>query len=321
MNQFKLALIAVPFIVASCASQAPQPQDVEPRVSPEQQQRAQAAAHAEPVQLALKRKIAIGRISNETTYGKSLLRSGRDELGSKVTDMFQQALINSGNYLVFERPDIERLQNEATLTEQSQNLVGVDTLIIGALTEFGRDVTGETGFLSSSKKQQATATIDLRLVDVSTGQAFTSVSGSGSSSTETARTMGFGSVAGYDGSLNDRAIGAAVNAAVEKLTLMMLQKPWTADIIAIEDEQVFISGGRSQGVKPGMVFDVVTRGKKVKSQTTGSLITLPGEKIAELKVNAMFGQSELDQGAVATVTSGSIGGYSLADIQVQEIQQ
>lgn len=319
MNKFML--IALPVLLAGCASQSPQPKDVEPRVSPEQQQKAQEAAHAEPVSLALKRKIAIGRLSNETTYGKSLLRSGRDELGSKVTDMFQQALINSGNYLVFERPDIERLQSEAALTDQTQNLVGVDTLVIGALTEFGRDVTGEAGFLSSSKKQQATATIDLRLVDVTTGQAFASVSGSGASSTETARTLGFGSVAGYDGSLNDRAIGAAVNAAVEKLTLMMLQKPWTADIIAVEQGDVFISGGASQGVKPGMVFDVVTRGKKVKSQATGSMITLPGRKIAELRVNSLFGQSELDQGAVATVTSGSIKGHSLADIQVQEVQK
>ena len=37
--------------------------------------------------------------------------------------------------------------------------------------------------------------------------------------------MGFGSVAGYDGSLNDQAIGAAVNAAVEKMTQMLLERP------------------------------------------------------------------------------------------------
>lgn len=38
------------------------------------------------------------------------------------------------------------------------NIVGVDTLIIGSLTQFGRATTGERGFLSSSKKQEATVT-------------------------------------------------------------------------------------------------------------------------------------------------------------------
>lgn len=317
----KLVLIALPLMLAGCASQGPQPEDVEPRVSPEAQQRAQQEAHAEPVRLALKRKIAVGRISNETTYGKSLLRSGQDELGNKVTDMFQQALVNSGNYLVFERPGLEHLQKEAALSQQEQNLVGVDTLVLGSLTEFGRDTTGETGFFSSSKKQEATATVDLRLVDVNTGQAFASLSGTGAASTETARTMGFGSVAGYDGSLNDRAIGAAVNAAVEKLTQMMLLKPWTADIVAVEDERIFISGGASQGVEAGMVFDVVTRGEKVKSATTGGVITLPGKKIAELRVESLFGRSELDQGAVGRITSGSIAGHPIANLQVQEIER
>lgn len=317
----KIGLIIGPLLLLGCASQAPQPKDVEASISPEQQRQAQQALQQEPTRLALKRKIAVGRISNETTYGKSLLRSGQDELGSKVTDMFQQSLIGSGNYLVFERPDIERLRDEAALSGQNQNLVGVDTLVIGSLTEFGRDTTGEAGFLSSSKKQQATATIDLRLVDVVTGQAIASVTGTGTSSTETARTLGFGSVAGYDGSLNDRAIGAAVNAAVEKLSQMMLKKPWTADIVAVEHDNVFISGGASQGVKSGMVFDVVTRGKTVKSQATGAMITLPGRKVAELTITGLFGQSELDQGAVGSITDGSIAGFTVNDLQIQEIQK
>ena len=310
-------------LLAGCASQTPKEKDVESSISPQQQREAAQTMQAQRQAshgLALKRKIAIGRISNETTYGKSLLRSGSDELGNKVTDMFHQALINSGYYLVFERPDIARLQDEAALTGKELNLVGVDTLIIGSLTEFGRDTTGESGFFSSSKKQQATATIDVRLVDTHNGSAFASVSGSGAASTETARTLGFGSVAGYDGSINDQAIGEAVNAAVEKLTQMILLKPWTADIIALEKGQVFISGGSSQGVKPAMEFDVMTRGKKVKSQTTGTTITLPGEKVGRIKVVSLFGQSELDQGAVATLTQGSIAGYALEDLQIMETQ-
>ena len=317
----KILTMAVAVALTGCATQTPQMKDVEPGVTAEQQRAAQLEAQeaAKPEQLALRRKIAVGRLSNETNYGRSLLRqNAEDQLGGKVTDMFVQALTNSDSFLVFERPDISLLQKEASLSGQEVEIVGVDTLVIGSLTQFGRATTGERGFLSSSKKQEATATVDIRLVDVKTGRAFESVTGSGSSSTEQARTMGFGSAASYDGSLNDQAIAAAVTAAVDKMTRLFMSKPWTADLLGQEEGMVFISGGESQGVKPGMVFDVETKGRAVKSQTTGTTITLPGKKVAELEVVSLFGDDVLNQGAATTVTSGSLEGHELAELQVKE---
>lgn len=314
----KLMLLTLPLVLAACASQSPNLTDVEAPVSAEQQRAAQQSAAA-PTRLALKRKIAVGRLSNETTYGRSLLGTNAgDNIDQKITDMFVQSLINSNNYLVFERPDVALLERESELSGQSVNIVGVDTLVIGSLTEFGRSTTGESGFLSSSKRQQATATVDLRLVDTRTGQVTESVTGTGSSSTETASTLGFGSVASYDGSLNDQAIGAAVNAAVEKLTLLMLEKPWSADVLAAEDGLIYISGGASQGIRPGMVFDVMTRGREVTSQTTGGIITLPGNKIGELRIDGTFGDSELEEGAYGALISGSIAGQDLNQLEVRE---
>jgi len=317
----KMLPLAAAIVLAGCATQTPQTRDIEPSVTAEQQRAAQLDAQqaAAPEKLALKRKIAVGRLSNETNYGRSLLRqNAEDRLGGKVTDMFLQALTNSESFLVFERPDISLLQKEAQLSGQEVNIVGVDTLVIGSLTQFGRATTGERGFLSSSKKQEATATVDIRLVDVATGRAFESVTGSGSSSTEHARTMGFGSAAGYDGSLNDQAIAAAVTAAVDKMTRLFMDKPWTADVLGQEDGMLFISGGESQGVKPGMVFDVETRGRDVQSKTTGTTITLPGKQVAEVKVVSLFGDDVLNQGAVTTVVSGSIEGQELTDLVVKE---
>ena len=324
-----LTRIITPFaamaIMAGCATQSPQMDDVEPTLSAEEQRVAQQAAQdaeQQPESLALKRKIAVGRISNETNYGRSLLRSdAKDELGNKVTDMFLQSLANSGSYLIFERPDVELLAREAELSGEEVSITGVDTLVIGSLTQFGRATTGERGFLSSSKTQEATATIDLRLVDVSTGRVFDSVTGSGSSSVEQARTMGFGSAAGYDGSLNDRAIAAAVIAAVDKMTRLFLERSWTADVLAVEGDRIYISGGASQGVEPGMVFNIETRGRKVRSQTTGSDITLPGKRVGQLEVIDLFGDDPLDQGAYGQLISGSIDGHDVEKLQVQEVGQ
>ncbi len=312
-------------LMIGCATQTPQMNEVESSVSAEEQRAAQQAvqeAAQEPESLTLKRKIAVGRLSNETNYGRSLLRTdSTDELGNKVTDMFLQALTNSGNYLVFERPDIELLSKEAELSGQEVAITGVDTLVIGSLTQFGRATTGERGFLSSTKKQEATATVDLRLVDVTTGRVFESVTGTGSSSVEQGRTMGFGSAAGYDGSLNDRAIAAAVISAVDKMTGLFLEKSWTADILAVEDGMIYISGGASQGVQPDMVFEVQSRGRSVKSQATGSVITLPGKKVGELEIVGLFGEDPLDQGAYGQLISGSIEGHELKDLQVKESDQ
>lgn len=311
-------LLTLPLVLAACASQSPTIQNVEAPVSAAQQRAAQQATAA-PTRLALKRKIAVGRLSNETTYGRSLLGTNAgNSIDQKITDMFVQSLLNSDNYLVFERPDIELLERESELSGQSVNILGVDTLIIGSLTEFGRSTTGESGFLSSSKRQEATATVDLRLVDTRTGQVTESVTGTGSSSTETASTLGFGSVASYDGSLNDQAIGAAVNAAVEKLTLLMLEKPWSADLLAVENGLIYISGGTSQGIRPGMMFNIMTRGRQVTSQTTGGVITLPGNKIGELRIDGTFGDSELEEGAYGTLVSGSIAGQELIQLEVRE---
>jgi curli biogenesis system outer membrane secretion channel CsgG len=307
--------------VAGCATQTPKVEQVESSHSLEQQKQAQAAAVTERDQakLALKRKVALGRITNETTYGRSLLLDKHDDvLGKQVTDMLSKNLTESGNFLVFERPDIGRLKDEQALTGQAMQLVGVDTLIIGSLTEFGRNTTGETAFLSDSKKQKAYAKVDLRLVDSKTGFIYHTVSGAGEASTESSAIAGFGSKASYDGALNDRAIASAVTDAVGKLTGEILRRSWQTDILSIEGDTLYISGGRSQGIRPGMQFTIKTRGQQVKSGQTGFNITLPGKTVASVKVLSSFGNTEMEEGSIVAIEQGSIGAYTAADLVIVE---
>lgn len=318
-----LPLALVVLFAAGCASQSPPVTQKESEFSLEQQKAAQEAAMTEhDTHLALKRKIALGRITNETLHGKSLLRDSSDDvLGKQVTDMLSKALTESGNFLVFERPDIQRLKDEAELTGSELNLVGVDALVIGSLTEFGRRTTGESGFLSSSKKQTAYAKVDLRLVDAATAQVTEAFSGAGESAIENVSVAGFGSRADYDASINDRAISLAIADAVDTLTRLVSAKPWQADILAVENGQLFISGGKNQGVAPGMEFALMERGRRVKSAQTGFMIELPGKKVGKVKVVSLFGNSATDQGSVAEVIQGSLAGFQPSQLVVQEIQQ
>jgi curli biogenesis system outer membrane secretion channel CsgG len=316
-NKFLIGL--VPIVLSGCAVISTPISSVDaPQSVATQKAAQQAVMTAAPTTPTLKRKIALGRISNETSYGQSLLRDNSgDPLGKQVTDLMSKALTSSGAYLVFERPDIGRLQAESNLTDKRLNLVGVDALVIGSLTEFGRKTVGSTGFLSASKRQVAFAKIDIRVVDISTGLVFFAASGAGEASTETVSIWGYSSQASYDGTLNDAAIRQAVSEAVSRLTTEMSTRPWETSILKLDGNQIFLGGGQLQGIKPGMQFSVYTVGEKVRSTQTGSMVTLPGRMVASVRVDGLFGDNELNQGSVATVTSGSVVGFQVNQLTVR----
>lgn len=305
-------------LTVGCATQTPPVARKDaPQSIATQQQAQQAVARQVPAAPALKRKIALGRISNETNYGQSLLRDRHDDpLGKQVTDLLSKALTESGAYLVFERPDISRVQAESQLVGTKLNLVGVDALVVGSLTEFGRKTLGQTGFASASKRQVAFAKIDLRVVDTLTGHVFFATSGAGEASTESASTFGFGSTAGYDGTLNDNAIRQAVSEAVNRLSTELASRPWHTAILSVQQGQLFVAGGKTQGLRPGLVLAVQTKGNTVKSPQLGTEITLPGQRIAEIRIDSNFGDSEMAEGSVASVVSGSIEGHKAEQLIV-----
>ena len=320
MNRLKLfPILFFAVITGGCAIQTPPVEQKEPPQSLQNQKDAQKALKEQtPTKPTLKRKIALGRVTNETVYGRSLLRDEfNDPLGKQVTDMMSKVLTESGAYLVFERPDIARVKNDVAMSGNKLNLIGVDTLIVGSLTEFGRKTVGESGFVSQSKRQVAFAKVDIRLVDTKTGQVYFAASGAGEASNEVASTFGFGSRADYDGTLNDAAMRQAITDAVAKISAVVDKQPWSTYILKAEGSRIFIGGGKSQGIKEGMVFNVETAGEKIKSPQTGAEITLPGQTIASIRVISLFGEGELNEGSLATVVNGTLGGRKITDLVVR----
>lgn len=309
--------------LGACATQTPPVVPVEAPQSIAAQREAQRRmAEEQPAKPTLKRKIALGRVTNETNYGRSLLRDRHDDpLGKQVTDMLSKALTESGRFLVFERPDLGRVQEEAKLAGEKLNLVGVDLLVVGSLTEFGRKTIGETGFLSQSKRQVAFAKVDFRLVDTRTAQVIHAASAAGESSNEVASIAGFGSQAAYDATLNDSAIRTAVSAAVSKISSELAGRPWSTAILKAEQDRLFLSGGKSQGLRPGMKLAVETRGERVKSPQSGFEITLPGRQVAMVQIQSLFGESETSEGSVATIISGSLQGHRAEDLVIVSREQ
>jgi curli biogenesis system outer membrane secretion channel CsgG len=300
-----------------CATTAPPQQQVQVPASGAQQSAAQQQAAVVEVK-TLKRKIAIGRFTNETRYGKTFqVDANNDPLGKQASDMLATRLAASQKFLVFERPDLDKIQAEQAIAKQS-NLIGVDTLILGSVTEFGRSTTGTTGFLSATKVQTAHAKVELRLVDVRTGYVFFTASGTGDASTESGDIAGFGSRAAYDASLNDRAIGAAITDVQSALINKLEERLWRTDILKVDGQQVYISGGARQGLKIGDTLEILRQGQTVKSAQTGFDITLPPTMVGEVRVVSLFGDNETNEGAVAQVTAGSVSDAQKGDLFISE---
>lgn len=297
--------VIVPFLLSACATVSEPPAMVESPVPQARQVEAQKTTQI-PRAKRYKLKVAVGRFTNETNYGRSLLTDDEfDRIGKQASDMLTSRLVQSGEFLVLERPDLNKVTWEQQIVGGS-SLVGADTLIIGSVTEFGRSVGGKVGFLSSTKVQTAKAKVDVRLVDVKTGHAYFSAIGGGEASTESGEVAGFGSRAAYDATLNDRAIAAAITDVIDKLVSRLSGRKWQTDILEIKDRTVFISGGSRQGLKVGDLLAVMEAGDSVKSRQTGFEIRLPARRVATIRVSAFFGNTETEEGSVCEIVDGSI---------------
>lgn len=304
--------------LCGCATVSHPQVDVEAPISRDKQVAAQSAAQSAG-RHRYKMKIAVARFTNESNYGRSLLNDqDLDRIGKQASDMLMSRLVLSGNFLVLERPDAVKIQREQEMAGGGA-LVGADTLISGSVTEFGRSVGGKVGFLSSTKLQTARAKVDIRLVDVKTGVAYFSSRGSGEANTESGEVAGFGSRAEYDATLNDRAIGAAISDVVDGLVQKLSDRPWRTDILEAKSNQLFISGGKRQGLRAGDVLAVFESGETTRSRQSGFEVTLPPRRVATIQVVSLFGESETNEGAVCELKRGTIDPSSIARLYVAEL--
>ncbi|GAB6084055.1 hypothetical protein JCM30471_29690 [Desulfuromonas carbonis] len=319
MSKF-LGFLFVFILLSGCATVSTPITPVKAQATEATQLKAQEEA-LQPVTKGYKRKVAIARFSNESNYGRSLMTDqDYDRIGKQASDMLATKLISTNKFLVFERTDLSKIQREQAISGDAK-LIGIDALIVGSVTEFGRSTNGKTGFLSKTKVQTARAKVDVRLVSVKTGQAFFSASGVGEASTESGEIAGFGSRSDYDATLNDRAISAAITDMLDKLVSSLSDRPWKTDILEIQGQNVFISGGQSQGVKIGDILQVMEQGEKIQSKQSGFDIHLPPKKIAEIKVSGFFGDNENNEGSVCELISNKLISKNIEHLYVEEVEK
>lgn len=263
----------------------------------------------------IKRKVAIGRFSNETQYAKGLFYDKEnDPMRKQALDILSAKLASSGKFILLEREDLDVLMNEAG--DKGMSKIGADYIILGSITEYGRKTEGEQKVFSSTKTQTVEAGVSIRLVEASTGLIIYSDEAKGFAETSSKQTLGLGGSAGFDATLSDKAISAALSQLVENIINKCMDKPWRSYILSVEDGTYIISGGASQGLLPNDIFNVYRKGKTVTNPQTGLKIELPGTKYGVVKVISSYGDTPETEISFCSYDGQDIDAANLSDYYI-----
>lgn len=307
MKVIGLVFLAMLFLVSACATmEQPEIQVVkeEPKIS-------KTIAKTQPeAPKGLKRKVAIARFTNETQYGQSFfLDNEGNRIGKQAVDVLSSKLLETGKFILLERADLDKINKELFMGNVAPPKNMADFIIVGSITGFGRKDVSDVGVFSRVKKQAAFAKVHIRMIDVYTNQLIYSQEGEGLSFSEAGTVFGVGSRAGYDSTLNDKAIEAAINNLASNIIENLLDKPWRGYILGYEDGRLIVSGGKSQNIKANDVFEVFLEGKKVKNPQTNMEITLPGRKLGLIKVITLLGDSPENEVSLCEILEGDLSPY------------
>src|SRR5271169_3510986 len=169
--------------------------------------------------------------------------------GKGVTNLLVKYLVQDGTYSVIERNALDKIISEQNFSNSDRanpnsaakigKLLGVDAIIVGAVTQFGNDTKttnvggagggfggfGVGGFSHSNSK--AIVNIDARIVDIDTAEILGVAEGHGESSrSSTSLTGGGGNWRGFgagnvdfgSSDFQETILGEAVKASVEQMS-------------------------------------------------------------------------------------------------------
>lgn len=225
--------------------------------------------HVESAYTGPKRRVGIVDFENKTAYGT--------RLGSAASDILVTELVKSGKFIVVERDKMAKLMEEQKLgmtgaidpktAASVGKMLGLNAIVTGSISQFGVATTGSDYLITQSKKQVASCTVDVRVVDVETGQIIWADSGKGESISSKSQVLGMGSRGGYDEMIEGESLRAAISKLVDNIASQINAKTqWYAKVLDVDGSNVFIGAGTESGLKEGTSLDVFRRGREIRDE-------------------------------------------------------
>lgn len=232
--------------------------------------------------IAPKRRVVIGKVKNYSRFGTQ-------RTDSITKDILVSEFSNSGRFNVLERDDLDSVMEELafsnSLGEKSilakQKFLDTDFIVVGSVTKYELNTTGNTSLFSKSKEQRAEAVIELKVIDVLNGKVWTET-GEGSASIKFGTVLGTGTYGSY-GSLEQEAFRAAVIQGVEKIVNKIDSMPWTAAVVQKTGSRIIINSGSSNNLQIGTQMNVYKQGKAIeyRGEVLGYEENLVGTAVVE----------------------------------------
>jgi len=288
-------------------------------------------------QQPVKHKVAVLDFNYGTVMSATQAVFGTNvDIGKGISDMLINELVNDGTYRVIERNQIDKILNEQNFSNSNRadsataakigHILGVDAVITGDITQFGRDdqnknVGGMLGKWGSgyglggvgTSKSKAMVAITARLIDTSTGEILASASGKGES-TRSGTMLGGGGAGtgGYGGgeagmsssNFAQTIIGEATTKAVTDLAtnlnsdsakLPTIVAPTVTVNGLVADasapDSVIVNVGSSAGVKVGDKLAVTRVVRVVKDPATGKPLRSIEDPVGQLTITSVDASS------------------------------
>jgi len=331
------ALVGVMFAVSLADGQTPAPSAVS----------AAATSGAPAPPQVRKKRVAVFDFDYATVQTASAAAFGTNvDVGRGISDLTVKYLVKDGTYSVIERQAMDKMLREQNFSNSDRadpnsaakigKLLGVDAIIVGAVTQFGNDTQntkvgggggnwggyGIGGF--GHRKSKAIVAVDARIVNIDTAEIMGVASGKGESSRESTSLLGGGSNwHGWGGGAVDfgssdfqqTILGEAVNAAVQQMSGELIADNSKLQartisveglVAAVDGGQIVLNVGAKAGLKVGDQLTVERVTKEIKDPSTGAVIRRMSSPVGVIRLTDVDAIS-----AVGTAVSGS--GFKVGD--------
>ncbi len=289
-----IVLAAGAAILAACATSPPITGPSE-RPSAPAAQMSRGAAQAAIVTTGPKLRVAVVKFQDKSAYG-------RGRLGGAVQDILTTELAKSGRFILVARGgDLDVVLDEQDFAKtgtvkagtgaKSGEVLGLNAVVTGAISQFGVKQKSATYLVGASKTQTAEATVDVRVVDASTGQVIFADSGTGVHEASSTQVLGIGGATGYDETIEGKALRAAIAKFIDNMVGRMEAIEWSGKVAAVDGDEVTVNAGRKTGLRAGDRLRVFGEGREViDPDTKVSLGRKPGREKGEIEVADFFGE-------------------------------
>ena len=289
-----------------------------------------------------KKSIAILNFDYSTVQsGVAAIFGTNQDIGKGVADLLVEKLVKSGQYRVIERKAIDKIlaeQNfsnsdraDSTTAAKIGRLIGADAIVMGSITQFGRDDrnTNVGGSVFGSRlskyglggvgasKAKAVVGLSARLVSVNTGEILAVANGVGESTRTGTSLTGAGGGAGAAAAglidmtstnFANTVLGEAVNAATQKLATDLdsnaSRMPATTVTLSglvadVSGNTLVLNIGSRAGVKVGDKLSVARVGREIRDPATGKVIRRVEDRMGDVTI------TEVDEASAVGTYAGA----------------